>query len=68
MKPRSLSVSPPQEYTARHQQGNRVGSAAAMLLAMIDGDCVSVGARCTVVQAQSIRDQGPAMGMRFVNQ
>ena len=26
MNPRSLSVSPPHEYTARHQQGNRVGS------------------------------------------
>ena len=25
MKPRSLSVSPPHEYTARHQHGNRVG-------------------------------------------
>lgn len=26
MKPRSLSVSPPQEYTARHQHGNRAGN------------------------------------------
>jgi hypothetical protein len=31
IKPRSLSVSPPQEYTARHQQGNRVGNSGATL-------------------------------------
>lgn len=34
MNPRSRPVSPPQEYTARHQQGNRVGRSGA-LLAMI---------------------------------
>jgi hypothetical protein len=30
-KPRSRSVSPPHEYTARHQQGNRVGRSGAVL-------------------------------------
>src|SRR4051794_21743838 len=30
-KPRSRSVSPPHEYTARHQHGNRVGRSGAVL-------------------------------------